>query len=397
MSKHHKYKSYGPQYTVTPREGLTLEILAQAEKAGAKAGYAMAKEQLYRNIGNSSVLNEQETDELLAAAERAGAAAALTAARKVLDKTLRTSFKHYHHSTAQGPAQQLAPQPFAPAQTRSYSETYEEPLAQHTPALGYLDPSREKVDQHILTITRVEQLNDQMVRIIAGAPDLDGYRSNGAIDEYVKVFAADPALGLEPPYDLRALRQRLPRDQVPRSKSYTIRWINAVVPEIAIDFVVHGEPGTVGHWAGTAQPGDPLVISPSRSKSSLSLNADYYVLAADEAGIPAICKALEALPSDARGLALLEVADQNAMFDVKHPPGVDLRWLPRDGVPAGRSSLLADELRSLPLPPLRLGLIAHAERSTVKEISQVARHWHLDKRSSHISSYWTLREGRLRR
>lgn len=397
MSKHHKYKGYGPQYTVTPREGLTLEVLAQAEKAGAKAGYAVAKEQLYRNIGDNSMLNEQQTDELLAAAERAGAAAALAAARKVLDKTLRTSFKHYHHAPAQASPAPLAPPPAVPTETRSYAETYEEPIARHTPALGYQEPPRTKVDQHVLTITRVERLNDQMVRIIAGAPDLDGYRSNGAIDEYVKVFVADPALGLEPPYDMRDLRQRLPREKVPRSKSYTIRWIDALVPEIAIDFVVHGEPGTVGHWAGTVQPGAPLVISPPRSKSSLSLNADYYLLAADEAGIPAICKALEALPADAHGMALLEVADRDAMFDVKHPPGVDLRWLPRDGISAGRSTLLADELRSLPLPHLRIGLIAHAERSVVKEISQVARHWHLDKRSTHISSYWTLREERLRR
>ena len=125
MSKHHKYKSYGPQYTVTPREGLTLEILAQAEKAGAKAGYAVAKEQLYRNIGDNAVLNEQQTDELLAAAERAGAAAALAAARKVLDKTLRTSFKHYHHPPAQASPAPLAPPPAVPSETRSYAETYE--------------------------------------------------------------------------------------------------------------------------------------------------------------------------------------------------------------------------------------------------------------------------------
>lgn len=399
MSKHHKYKSYGPQYAVTPREGLTLEILAQAEKAGAKAGHAVAKEQLYRSIGNSSALNEQQTGELLAAAERAGAAAALSAARKVLDKTLRTSFKHYPHapSHAPAPASPVDPPPWAPTETDSSAETYEEPLAQHVPALGHVEYPMKKVDQHVLTITRIERLNDQMVRIMAGAPDLDGYRSNGAIDEYVKVFVADSALGLVPPYDLRDLRRRLPREQVPRSKSYTVRWIDALVPEIAIDFVVHGEPGTVGHWAGTVQPGAPLVISPSRSKSSVSLNADYYVLAADEAGIPAISKALEALHPESQGVALLEVADQNAMFDVKHPPGVVLRWLSRDGAPAGRSTVLADELVSLPLPHSRIGVIAHAERSAVKEISRVVQRWNLDKRATHLSSYWTLREGRMRR
>ncbi|WP_347038852.1 siderophore-interacting protein [Glutamicibacter halophytocola] len=130
---------------------------------------------------------------------------------------------------------------------------YEEPLAKYSPPLGLLDTPRTKVDQHVLTITRVEWLNDQMVRLIASAPNLDGYRSNSALDEYVKVFVADPSLGLVPPYDLRTLRHRPPREQVPRSKSYTIRWVNPVLNELAIDFVVHGAPGTVGHWAGIAR------------------------------------------------------------------------------------------------------------------------------------------------
>lgn len=398
MSKHHKRKSYGSQFPVPLREGITLEILAQAEKAGAKAGYAVAKEQLYQNIGNGTAFNERQAEELLAAAERAGAAAALAAARKVLDKTLRTSFMQNRHDAppadAFRPARQPGPGVPAPS---DFSETYEEPLATYTPPLGLRDAPRTRTAQHVLTITRVERLNGQMVRIIAGAPDLDGYRSNGALDEYVKVFVADPRLGLEPPYDMRDLRQRLPREQVPRSKSYTIRWIDTMVPELAIDFVVHGQPGTVGHWAGTVQPGAPLVISPARSKSRLALNAEYHVLAADEAGAPAICKVLEALPENTQGIALLEVADHNAMFDVKHPSGIDLRWISRDGTVPGRSDALATALQSLPRPHQRTGVIAHAERSAIKQLSHVIREWNLDKHATHISSYWTLREGRLPR
>lgn len=398
MSKHHKRKSYGPQFSVPVREGITLEILAQAEKAGAKAGYTVAKEQLYRNIGTGSALDEQQAQELLAAAERAGAAAALAAARKVLDKTLRTSFRQdYPQPPAPAPLHATRPNAASGSVSSDYPESYEEPLAAYRPPLGFIEEPRVKGDQHVLTITRVERLNEQMVRVIAGAPNLDGYRSNGALDEYVKVFVADPELGLEPPYDLRELRRRLPREQVPRSKSYTVRWVDSLVPEIAIDFVVHGEAGTVGHWAGTAQPGAVLVISPARSKSRLTLDAHHYVLAADEAGAPAICKALEALPDHAQGIALLEIADHNAMFDVKHPPGVVLRWLTRDGIPAGRSNLLAAAMQAIPQPPARTGVIAHAERTAIKQISQAVRHWDLEKRATHISSYWTLREGRMLR
>ena len=386
MSKHHKHRGYGAQFSASPKDGLVLEVLALAEKAGAKAGCAAAKEELYRTIGSGQFLNEQETDELLAAAQRAGSAAALVAARKVLDKTLRTSFAHHHH--ASGSSSPTMPPTLPPTAT-------EEPLTKYSPALGLLDTPRTKVEQHILTITRVERLNDQMVRLIASAPNLDGYRSNTALDEYVKVIVADPALGLVPPYDLRALRHRLPREQMPRSKSYTIRWVDPTLNELAIDFVIHGSPGTVGHWAGNAQPGDPIVISPARSKSSLSLTASYYVLAADEAGLPAIAKVLEALPSNASGVALLEVADENAMFDVKHPEGVVLRWLPRDQVPAGKSNVLPVALQALPLPAGQVGVIAHAERSTIKAIHRITEYWHLNKHASHISSYWTLRENRL--
>ncbi|UYQ77916.1 siderophore-interacting protein [Glutamicibacter sp. JL.03c] len=389
MSKHHKHRGYGAQFSISPKEGLTLEVLSMAEKAGAKAGYAVAKEELYRSISSNQFLNEQETDELLAAAQRAGSAAALAAARKVLDKALRTSFSHHHRPADSGTEGTTPPEPLA--------NTYEEPLTRYSPPLGLLDTPQTRADQHVLTITRVERLNNQMVRLIASAPGLAGYRSNSALDEYVKVFVADPALGLVPPYDVRSLRHRLPREQVPRSKSYTIRWVDPVLNELAIDFVVHGEPGTVGHWAGLAQPGDPLVISPARSKASLTLNASYYVLAADEAGLPAIAKALEALPANAEGTALFEVADNDAMFDVKHPEGVVLRWLSRDSMPAGKSSVLPSSFQSLALPAGQVGVIAHAERSTIKAISRITEYWHLNKHSSNISSYWTLREGRLRR
>lgn len=394
MSKHHKYRRYESSYMAGPKDGIALEILANAEKAGAKAGYAAAKEQLYRNIGSSGVLGQTEIDELLAAAERAGAAAALASARKVLSKTLRTSFNPAAEFSPPAPA---APQADDYLRKTEPENSYEEPLAKYAPPIGNFYVPKGKTDQHVLTVTRVQKLSEQMVRVVASAPNLDGYRSNSALDEYVKVFVADPSLGLTPPYDIKSLRQRLPRGLMPRSKSYTIRWIDTLTDELAIDFVVHGEPGTIGHWAGTVEPGAALVISPARSKSSLQLTSNFYILAADEAGIPAISKILEALPADAAGTALLEIADEQAMFDVKHPPKVDLRWIARAGVPAGRSNVLLSAFQSLPTPDSSTTVVAHAERSTVKALSHVSDQWRIPKEQRQISSYWTLREDRLLR
>ena len=379
-----------------PRDGIALEVLAYAEKAGAKAGYATAKEHLYRNIGTAGAMGQAEIEELLAAAERAGAAAALASARKVLAKTLRTSFNPAAAVPTASPTPAAVPAE-APSRQDNYAATYEEPLAKYSPPIGNFYLPQGKVDQHVLTVTRVQRLSEQMVRIVASAPGLGGYRSNGALDEYVKVFIADPSLGLTPPYDIKSLRQRLPRNLVPRSKSYTIRWVDTVTDELAIDFVVHGEPGTVGHWAGTAEPGAALVISPARSKSSVKLESEFYVLAADEAGIPAVSKILVALPADTNGVCLLEIADEQAMFDVKHPENVDLRWVARNGVPAGRSNVLLSAFQSLPAPSFNTTVVAHAERSIVKALSHVSDQWRIPKGQRYISSYWTLREDRLLR
>lgn len=388
MSKHHKHRKHHAHNAISSTERLTLEVLAIAEKAGAKAGYAVAKDELYRSIGNNNeIFNEQDTQELLAAAQRAGSAAALIAARRVIEKALRSSFR--------SDIRPLQHERTEPTSSLESAKDYEEPLSTYSAPLGNIYPPQQKVDQYVLTITRVEQLSKNMVRLIAAAPNLAEFRSNSALDQYVKVYVANPDLGLTPPYDIHTLRHQLPRDLVPRAKSYTIRWINAELNELAIDFVVHGEPGTVGFWAGNAQPGDPLIISPPRSKSQVSLTADFYVLAADEAGLPAIAKVLEALPEDARGVALLEVTDSESMFDVKHPEKVVLKWLSREIEPAGRSNVIPDALRTLALPTEPIGVIAHAERSTIKAINHITDHWRLDKRATHISSYWTLREGRL--
>jgi NADPH-dependent ferric siderophore reductase len=64
--------------------------------------------------------------------------------------------------------------------------------------------------------------------------------------------------------------------------------------------------------------------------------ASRLLLVGDETALPAIRGVLRDLPADACGAAFVEVpvaADVQA--DVSVPAGVELTWLPRDGVPRG--------------------------------------------------------------
>ncbi|MFX6201585.1 siderophore-interacting protein, partial [Acinetobacter baumannii] len=77
--------------------------------------------------------------------------------------------------------------------------------------------------------------------------------------------------------------------------------------ELAIDFVVHGDEGLAGPWAAGARPGERLVVSSPGGGYTPDPAASWHLFAGDESALPAIAAGLEALASDARGVAFVEV------------------------------------------------------------------------------------------
>src|ERR1700677_2943829 len=77
--------------------------------------------------------------------------------------------------------------------------------------------------QAVLTVQHQEWLSPHTVRITAGGPGFDALRMNEFTDKYAKIIFADPDLGLTPPYDLAALRESLPPDRLPVTRTYTLR------------------------------------------------------------------------------------------------------------------------------------------------------------------------------
>ncbi|MFC7752292.1 siderophore-interacting protein [Tsukamurella soli] len=122
-------------------------------------------------------------------------------------------------------------------------------------------PRRGNRPQHVLTVVKTEEISPHLVRVTAtgdslagfGDPEIEGLPNT---DAYAKLLFADPALGLEPPYDLA----ELPPEQRPVTRTYTVRRFDRAARELAIDFVVHGDEGLAGPWAQRAQPGERLVL-----------------------------------------------------------------------------------------------------------------------------------------
>jgi NADPH-dependent ferric siderophore reductase len=210
---------------------------------------------------------------------------------------------------------------------------------------------------------------------------------NEFTDKYAKIIFVDPALGLTPPYDLAALRESLSPDQLPVTRTYTLRRADVARQEVAIDFVVHGDEGIAAPWAAHAEPGDLLTMSGAGGAYRPDPDSDWHLLAGDESALPAICSALDALPADARGLAYLETSDPGEYLDATPPSGVEVIWLHRPR-PGSQPRMLADAVAAGSWLPGRADVFAHGERDSMKAVRAALKARLGDGDQLSLSGYW---------
>jgi len=228
-----------------------------------------------------------------------------------------------------------------------------------------------------------------MVRIVAGGEGFSSYVNNGYVDRYVKIAFPQPGVEYPLPLDLWAIRESMPREQWPHTRTYTVRWVDEAARELAFDFVIHGDEGLAGPWAAKAQPGDSLVFTGPGGGYNPDPAADWHLFAGDEAALPAIAAAIESLPPEANGLAFLEVDSDAEFQDIKAPAGFSIQWLPRNGVPAGSSELLVSAVRDAEWPGGRVQVFAHGERGYMKSLREVLyRERGLERGQVSLSGYW---------
>lgn len=248
-------------------------------------------------------------------------------------------------------------------------------------------PARPPRPQHVLEVVSATWIAPHLVRVRARGADLTPFRESPHTDRYVKITFVKPELGLEPPYDLAALRETLAPEDLPVTRTYTVRAVEG--DELAIDFVVHGDEGLAGPWAARAQPGDRMVVSSPGGAYSPDPAASWHLFAGDESALPAIAAALEALGSDAVGVALLEVACSADELPLVAPSGVEVVWLHRGEAAAGTSGVLAEAVAAWVVPEGRGQVFAHGEREAMKALRDVFfRVWGLERAQVSLSGYW---------
>jgi len=186
---------------------------------------------------------------------------------------------------------------------------------------------------HTFEVVRTEELTPHLIRVVLGGRGFDNFVPNESTDAYVKIVFVNDGVdvdALPQPLTLDSFKT-LPVEQQPTVRTYTVRRVDTERREIAIDFVVHGEHGVAGPWAAAATPGQPAYLTSPNGAYAPDPAADWHLLAGDEAAVPAIGAALEALPDNAIGKVFIEVGGPDDEIPLKKPDGVEVRWIYRGG------------------------------------------------------------------
>ena len=169
-------------------------------------------------------------------------------------------------------------------------------------------------------------------------------------------------------------------------RKYTIRRIDAAAGMLDIDFVLHEHGGPGSRFATTARMGETIgMIGPGGGTARA---ADWNLFVGDETAMPAIARLLETLPGRARGVALIEVADERdeQLFD--HPDNLEVIWCHRRT--AAHRNAFAERVASV--TPPRDGSIFAWAGTEFAAFRQIRTDWRSAKgisREDHLAvAYW---------
>ena len=226
----------------------------------------------------------------------------------------------------------------------------------------------QQTEQTPFTVVRAQaeevvRISPSFIRVTFAGDELRGAGNpHRTLDQRIKLIFP-PASGQLPRLtddaDWYAAWLAVPEESRGSMRTYSIRDLRVGddgETRLVVDFVLHLEPGATGPaslWASAARVGDELlVVAPRRGRLDgggiefAPGDAANMLLAGDETAAPAIARILEELPSDARGIAFIEVPLREDRLAIDAPSGFEVRWLPRGGALHG-ASLIPEVLAHL--------------------------------------------------
>lgn len=246
-------------------------------------------------------------------------------------------------------------------------------------------PPRPRRRPKLTTVLETERLSPHLTRVVVGGEDLDGFGAGEFTDHYVKLHIPPPGADYRAPFDAEEIKERYPREQWPRVRTYTVRDWDAGSLRLTLDFVVHGDEGVAGPWAAAAQPGDTLQLMGPGGGYTPRPDADWHLMVGDLATVPAIAAALTRVPAGTLVHAIIEVPGPEDEIALPTPGDLHLTWLHGDGT----SDALVRAVRDLAFPAGDAQVFVHGEAEVTREIRRhLVLERGLPREELSASAYW---------
>ncbi|WP_328989625.1 siderophore-interacting protein [Kribbella sp. NBC_01245] len=237
----------------------------------------------------------------------------------------------------------------------------------------------------VAVVRRAERLTPHMIRLVLGAPE---FADNGFTDKYVKLLFPTAGLKYPEPLDMAVIREQVPPEYWPVSRTYTIRAWDPVTAEVTIDFVYHGDEGIAGPWAAAAKADDEVWFVGPGGAYKPDPAADWHLLVGDESALPAIGAAVEALPPGARARVIVEVEDASEEQKFSGSGEVELTWLHRAGAATAPGDQLVAAVEGLTFEPGDVQVFVHGEAGFVQRLRAPLKERGITRDRLSISGYW---------
>lgn len=243
---------------------------------------------------------------------------------------------------------------------------------------GNPPPRRRRVMRRV-QVARVQQLSPHMVCVTFTGDDLAAFGWNGPA-AHIKLIFPEEGQNEVP----------MPQPDGPRStrmRTYTPRRFDPTVPELDVEFVLHGE-GPASNWAAQAQPGQVLILAGPGPNYQIDTDADWFLLAGDDAALPAIETILDALPAAAQVRVLVEVADAQEERPLATAANLDITWLQRSIQP---DAMLEEAIHAEVFPTGNGRVYVGCEAAAMRRIRKhLLKDRGLDAATIVTRGYWKL-------
>ncbi|GAB7129379.1 siderophore-interacting protein [Silvimonas sp. JCM 19000] len=254
-----------------------------------------------------------------------------------------------------------------------------------TPSTRAVSRVRHNLKFRVATVQQLQKIAPDMLRVTFVSPDLSDFVS-AAFDDHVKVFF--PAPGQTTP-TLPTWGDNgpvWPEDQPrPPARDYTPRRFDNSAHTLTIDFALHGV-GPAAEWAAQAQVGQVLGLGGPRGSMVIPQDYEWYVLFADETGLPAVGRFLEEMAPATRVIVFAEVATPADEIELQQGNSVQVHWLHRRAGAPG--SLLVQAAQRLVIPDGDGFFWAAGESASIQTLRGTLLAHGVDKSRIRASAYW---------